>query len=290
MSTLAKVFAVLVLVLSVGFAAVTAVMYATESHWKTEYAKSEKARRDIKKQLQAQIDKLSDEKERLLSTVQKLRELNDKFTDDNRRLTDELRALKESLKEKTDNYNNLQNNFSRLSKNLEDVMNELKQQKEIAKSLRENIEELRRQNKKLASERDSLAFRLQTTTATLDELKGRFNAQSEELKRANELLEIAKGMGFKPQDARKKGKVVLPTTPIRGRVTAVDPKIGLVVINVGSQDKVEERFPFIVYRGAEFVAKIVVDQVFPEMSVARVEIAKASIQIGDNVTTRLASF
>ena len=75
---------------------------------------------------------------------------------------------------------------------------------------------------------------------------------------------------------------------IRGKVTAVDRMLGIVVINVGERNGVKSRYGFTVYRGEKFVGKIVVEEVFPDMSSARYgRTMKTHVNVGDEVTTKL---
>lgn len=80
-----------------------------------------------------------------------------------------------------------------------------------------------------------------------------------------------------------------PDRRIRGRVTGVDPKLGLVVLDVGEADGVRERYAFTVYRGESYVGRVVVSQVFPDYCAARYSRdMRADVAVGDEAATRLA--
>ncbi len=82
-----------------------------------------------------------------------------------------------------------------------------------------------------------------------------------------------------------------PVPAIDARVAAVknDVSPALVLLSVGSQDKVEKGFHFSIYRGSEFVGKVVVEKVLAESCGCRVLFTDGSkqIQAGDSAATRL---
>ena len=91
---------------------------------------------------------------------------------------------------------------------------------------------------------------------------------------------------FTPEAARPERAGPPPFRP--KRVTAVDAKRGLVVINAGQHQGVAKGMTFIVFRGDRFVGKIIVDKVFPDVSNCRYgKIMREDVQVGDSVTTKL---
>jgi len=82
-----------------------------------------------------------------------------------------------------------------------------------------------------------------------------------------------------------------PVPAIDAKVAAFrdDPPPGLVLLTVGSDDKVEKGFQFSIYRGAVFVGKVVVEKVLKDSCGCRVLFVKEGerIQVGDAAATRL---
>ncbi len=82
-----------------------------------------------------------------------------------------------------------------------------------------------------------------------------------------------------------------PVPAIDARVAAVktDVQPTLVLLSVGSEDKVQKGFHFSVYRETEFIGKVVVEKVLEDSCGCRVLFTKegASIQPGDSAATRL---
>jgi hypothetical protein len=82
-----------------------------------------------------------------------------------------------------------------------------------------------------------------------------------------------------------------PVPAIAAKVAAVKNEVNpaLVLLSVGSDDKVEKGFHFSVYRGSEFIGKVVVEKVLRDSCGCRVLFTKtgASIAPGDAAATRL---
>jgi hypothetical protein len=81
---------------------------------------------------------------------------------------------------------------------------------------------------------------------------------------------------------------IVPPHPIRAKVTAVDTKLGLVVIDAGRRKGVTKGTQLIVFRGDNYVGKVVVDEVFPDVSACHyVGNGMLHAEVGDSVTTQL---
>ncbi len=82
-----------------------------------------------------------------------------------------------------------------------------------------------------------------------------------------------------------------PVPAIDARVAAVKSNVTpeLVLLSVGSDDKVEKGFHFSIYRGTEFVGKVVVEKVLRDSCGCRVLFTSegARILAGDSAATRL---
>ena len=82
-----------------------------------------------------------------------------------------------------------------------------------------------------------------------------------------------------------------PMPAIDARVAAVknDVNPNLVLLSVGSDEKVEKGFHFSIYRGTEFVGKVVVEKVLAASSGCRVLFTRdgQTIRQGDSAATRL---
>ncbi|MCE9581517.1 MAG: hypothetical protein K8T20_03265, partial [Planctomycetes bacterium] len=69
----------------------------------------------------------------------------------------------------------------------------------------------------------------------------------------------------------------------------VSDKVNLILISVGGKDKVQVGYKFTVYRGSQYVSKLVVDKVEDGWAACRelTDFRKDAVQQGDNVSTRV---
>ncbi|MCE9584516.1 MAG: hypothetical protein K8T20_18665 [Planctomycetes bacterium] len=76
---------------------------------------------------------------------------------------------------------------------------------------------------------------------------------------------------------------------IDGVILGVSDKVNLVLISVGNKDNVKVGYKFTVYRGSEYVSKLVVDKVEDTWAACRelLEFRKVDIQQGDSVSTHV---
>jgi cell division protein FtsB len=139
---------------------------------------------------------------------------------------------------------------------------------EIAK-LKEQLRDVHAQMETL---RDMLAARQQHLTAAVKEIE----RLKRELARASDVL-----------GERKERERVVPI--MRGTVKAVDQKAGTVTLSVGERQGVEKGWQFIVFRGDQYVGKVVVEDMRAGECTARCvrDARKLDPEVGDDVTTRL---
>jgi hypothetical protein len=74
---------------------------------------------------------------------------------------------------------------------------------------------------------------------------------------------------------------------IQGKVLAVRPAAGLLMLSVGSDQKVEKGFRFFICRGERYIGKVEVEKVFNNMPSARIlrDQTKEPIKQGDDAAT-----
>lgn len=76
---------------------------------------------------------------------------------------------------------------------------------------------------------------------------------------------------------------------VHGVVQAVDNRVDIYVISVGSKDGVQPGYEFTVYRGNEYVSTIVIDKVFPNYASGTTKpgTKRRDVMAGDEAATRL---
>ncbi len=80
---------------------------------------------------------------------------------------------------------------------------------------------------------------------------------------------------------------VAPRKPLEGKVTAVANEIGLVVISIGKDDGVLEGDEFTIYRGGDFVAKVIVDRADRKWAAGKVVLKKTDPKVADDASNHI---
>jgi hypothetical protein len=76
---------------------------------------------------------------------------------------------------------------------------------------------------------------------------------------------------------------------IDGQVTGTDEELNIVLISVGTDDNVKVGFTMTVFRGGEYVGKLVIDKVGPDWASGHMDrgVSKSFPMKGDSVATQL---
>lgn len=78
-----------------------------------------------------------------------------------------------------------------------------------------------------------------------------------------------------------------PLKALEGKVTACDDSIGMVVISIGRNDGVLEGNEFTIYRGGSFVAKITINKVDAKWAAGRVTLKKEAPRVSDDASNSI---
>jgi len=287
MSLLAKVFVVIQTILIMVFLGVQSTLYQHRRDWRNSYAKL-RERYKVSTQLASkEIDALRagiKSKDSFISTKQQ--EVVD--------LKKELDKQNLDLAQAKQLWNKAEDNFNKQMR-LTEQATAAKQQSETALSKERDLTRELQTNLDTATRRREIAegqvARLTQLKTSLEkdigDLRVNYADARKSLKEKETLIAMAQehGVDFV---ALLSGP---PVPAIDARVAAVknDVQPGLVLLSVGSDDKVEKGFHFSIYRGSEFVGKVVVEKVLKDSCGCRVLFTKdnSQIQAGDSAATRL---
>jgi len=103
------------------------------------------------------------------------------------------------------------------------------------------------------------------------------------------LVQQGKGLRFWNSDSPGSGTDIIHIgPPIDAVVQAVRSEERLVVLSVGTDQKVREGFQFTIYRRKKFVGKVQVIKVYEDVAGGRILFTQRgeSIQVGDQATTQ----
>ncbi len=282
MSTLTKVFVVLVLIISLVYLGVSATLFAHRVDYKAKYEASTKGwdeekglHKKSRESLEAEIRVKNTEiqaRDAAVATAKgneetakrELQATNEKFN----KLSSDYTALV-ALQDKLQSNNN---DLSNRNENLNKQLAEEKKLREDAQRVRDTVQaELLAANDRLEKAYKDIA---------------EMEKQLVDVSRAKN--DIEQQLAYLRERVPNIGDLAVEPK-IDGVVLGVSDKVNLILISVGGKDKVQVGYKFTVYRGSAYVSKLVVDKVEDGWAACRelTDFRKDAIQQGDNVSTRV---
>jgi chromosome condensin MukBEF ATPase and DNA-binding subunit MukB len=282
MSTIAKVFTVLNLVFAlIMVGSVASILSKTEDfRVKADDLAAELAK--TRTEMQGEIDRATGDRDNF-STQNKT--LSNQKAD----LESELQTAKATLEQVRTDNTQLRNSVDSINASLATVKTELA--------------DVHARNKALMDQNDQ--YRQTTAGAEKDKLDAQDDRARIEgdLKRANDDIaekerQLAELSAARDNlDAQMKALVAAgvdvaniignAVPSLEGKVSMVGP--GFVVLSIGENEGVKVGYPFHVYRGGDYIGRVIVDKVLPDSATARINMTNqgASFQAMDSATTRL---
>lgn len=287
MSTLTKVFAVVLVVFCIAFSMSVMQFLVTSSNQRAQRleaearaqsaeASAESANLQVAKLNQLLTDERSEHNTTLAQEEQKSRDLAIQLTAAAERAADlstkltQSQANADTAIEIAEGAQTLYENSANQNAALRD---ELSKQVQVASALRDEIRNLERDRNNLAFHTATLRKQVEDLQDQVQELQGRLVS----LTRA--AGEIGAGRG-----GPVRGGEISPATgsePVHGRIKNVTED--LATISVGEDDGVAKGMKFLVYRGDQLLATFIADQVQPDETAGRLVNVQAEVKGGDNV-------
>ena len=280
----AKLFTIVVFVLSIAFAAMSGVLFAKREDYRAQLEVAKVQHADEAKQLQAKILKAEGERDAKATELQNAKtELNARQVRiDN--LSGEVAQSRGQIQELKTDLQAVRNNaakFAQASDTLAKENSALLRENEAAvrenrklytdlRAERTRTSELAKANAALKSERDDLKVKTAEAEKKLRRNDETFAALSEANIEANKIINA---------------NMLLPE--VKAKIASVDLKNGLVILNAGSNQGVKKNFEFTVFCDDNFVATVNVFHLQDDYSAARIVTKKLDIHLGDNAWTRL---
>jgi len=287
MSLLAKIFIVMQTVLVMVYLGMTATLYQHRRDWRTSYQK-------LKTRYTVAVQRASKEIQALHTYVT----AKDELVASKER---EVRSLKTALDQqvalaqrnnqlfqgKSEEFGREQANNSQLSTRLSEAMR-VNQQLNDRKTELEGLLEVATNRREVAEGQVARLTTLNTSLETdLSDLRTQFADTRRQLREKELLISMAEGAGVDFEQL-----VQGPPVPaIDGNVVAVKADVAppLVLLSVGTDERVERGFHFSIYRGSQFIGKVIVERVLRDGAGCRVLFTAdgQTIQPGDSAATRL---
>lgn len=281
MSTLSKVFVILVFVIALVKLGVDVTLFAQKVDWKDKFVKevnyhyqtqqiknAEIAARDLEIDNQKSFIGILNDRIAVLDTENsaKAQRIND--------------LVRESVEKQT--------LLTKLEADVQVFVRQLEVQLAQIQELTTKVEEHRIKLAKAVAEKATAVAEVQYARQQSERLSQDLASLEEkhvDMAREKKLLEekinaIALAGGSSAVN-------VAPRKPLEGKVTAVANEIGLVVISIGKDAGVLEGDEFTIFRGGDFVAKIVIDRADRSWAAGKVVLKKTDPRVADDASNHI---
>lgn len=282
MSLFAKIMVVVNLILAVVFLAAAGTLLGAAEDYKKKYEDQLRDRTAEKVALDLQITERQAQKDALQRNVAELQTQKaavvgqlGQLTSSNDATNDANRQLRASYEKLASAQTDLQSRLADLNKQLDTKTSELAtseaSRKEGDSKNRAQADEIAR----LTQDKDTAEKSLAANEASMKSLTDQLDESRTTVER------------YTKEKGALTGSVSMKD--VKGVVQAVDNKVDIYVISVGSKDLVAPGYEFTIYRGNEYISTIVIDKVFPNYSSGTTKrgTKKRDVQAGDEAATRL---
>lgn len=287
MSLLAKIFVVLQALLVMVYLGMSASLYQHRRDWRTSYQK-------LKHRYNTAIDVAKRELEARKSEIEARQTMITTKESELRTLKTELDQALASSQRNNQMYREEQQKLATLTGNFERLSNNLNQALQDLERARQRIDTTEGLLATANVRRETAEGQVARLTSLKTNLETDLSDLRKEFTSARTLLREKELMISMAENAGVNFSRLLPGPPvpaIDGRVVAVKTDIDppLVLLSVGSDDKVERGFEFAIYQNSKFKGKVVVERVLPDSAGCRVlfTVDGESITAGDSAATRL---
>jgi len=284
MSALAKVFVFIVLVLSIIFFGTSATLFKTRTDWRTAYNRLEDESRkglDEIKKVNAELHARNDS---LDKTRINLEANNGELSKGNKQLNEDLKEERTKASLHQSNAAKSADTAAQIAKSLEAKETSFSELQKSLDKVKTDLDGALVQKSDADKSRDSMRLDLEKAQQELHALRMEHHNLVEE----HDTLAL-KSRRYEEILGPDAVAAAVSPVPIDAVISAVESKEKLVVLSAGKDQKVQLGYEFTVYRGGEFVGKVKVIKVFPDVCGAEILFTKdgEDIQRGDKATTQL---
>ena len=295
MSTLAKVFVVLNLILAVAFCFMTLTLYSKRTDFKDRWETTTRTLAKTKDLMQKEIDdwkeKWNASDRELTSKKQSLKDLASTLKRQEieiKEQKDELNKAKETIVANEILIDKQRKELDRRHSQIDEMHKIIQNQQRALTVSKENEQQARRGKIDMENQ-------LNTKIQQYKDLAKEKRKVETELAHQNAILGSLRDHGV-PIERIVFGELgigadIVKGPPIHAKVLAVDNAVNLVMLSVGQDDGVRKGYQFTVYRKDEYIGKVLVERTFRDMCSARIilpDLAQGkTIKENDNAATRV---
>ena len=286
MSTLAKIFVIINLIMAAIFFSVTMTLYAKRVDYKNYLEVEKRIHKKDNERNKEKIEKLTGD------LAKAVREKDEAVSQKNKadELANERQATivkkDQEIATKDKRVESLESKNTSLNSDLTKSRNKITE-------LEANLDKAKTERRLAINQRDEAFKKMRISQDEKAQMSERVKELEDAKKKSEDkvaslefIIEELERIGIEV-DALV-GKSAIPI--IEAKVLAVEQEVGVVMLSVGTNDKVKRGYSFTVYRGDKFIGKVIVDRLYQNMSAARIDtMNKAGIAIkeGDRAKTKL---
>ncbi len=280
MSTMGKVFTVLVLILSLVYLGITATLFAYRTDYKKALsdmkAAKEKVEKDDKVEIAAKADevKLKDQQVGSVLAAMAKAEGGQK-------------TAEEEAKKWKDQSDTMNGEITKLRGQYETISTQISAKDQVIAQLTTQLDEASKTKTDAVSAKDQAEQKLLDTQSRLTNAeKNLVDLEKTYIQKVKELEEAKGKLSMVPPDAIPAEARAVKA--VDGKVLAVSKVMNLLIVNVGKDRGVEVGDQFTVYRGDKFVGKIQVEKSDKDWSSARMieDFKRLDPTVGDDITSK----
>jgi hypothetical protein len=279
MSTLSKVFVILVFVIALVKLGIDVTLFAQKTDWKDKFVREVNYHYQTQQIKNAEIAARDLEIENQKSFITVLNEKINTLDTENSSKAARINDLQRQL-----DFANT--SLSKLEADQQVFVRQLEVQLAQIREMEVKVDESRQKLGKALNEKSTAVAELQyarqqveVLQKDLSELEVKHVDIAREKKGLEERINHLNQLGIRTE--------VAPKRALEGKVTAVANEIGLVVVSIGRDAGVNEGDEFTIYRGGDFVAKITVDRTDRKWSAGRVVLKKTDPRVADDVSNHI---
>jgi len=289
MSLVGKIFAVIAMVVAVFYAGITATLVSLQENYKLKWVSEQALHKQTEKKKNDEIADLQSQYKQLDGEHHRVRKELERVVGENTNLRNEWAESAAINRFATAIINDQEEHIKALNARIDRYNDDLKAQRGDNDQLQAKLDDLEAKRKDLLANRDSLQDKLTVRENDLGNAMKTLKKVNGDLAWSNDIIGKLKEQRPDIYDNLIRGEIVEPKDVIRGKVTGVDKSLGLVIVNVGQRHEVQKGYSFIVFRGDQYIGKIVIDEVFPDMAAGHYDkpAMKTDVEVGDDVTTKL---
>jgi hypothetical protein len=285
-NTLSKVFVVVNLVFAAFFCAFTLTLYSKRVDWKDACKQWEMKYDNFEKEKEAEIAQVTKEREALKDTlaitVSRNKTLYEKNAEYQQDLKNQSVARYEAEQERrllTDRIEAATLELDRRYKHIERMHRIVLTQQKALEISKSNMRNALNERMEMENEANNARHRLVASQKEMQRLE-------KDLHHNSWVIQKLQGSGVPVQDIVF-GAGEQPDIEIHGKVLAVRPEVNLVMVSVGTDQKVRKGYRFTVFREDRYIGKVEVEKVFDNMCSARIlsDWTKEKVKEGDDVST-----